>query len=455
MFASRILYCTCCLISTLSVGSLRTAEPQPGGDLGRALTPLFDAVGDRNFTISSKDCVRGISPSFPVALRRLRGKLALMEQNPECDLRITVLGNSMTAGHGFAGDEKHPNIGGDQRRYSNRLEYLLREARWPNVVVDNQGVIGGGTTRDRLLRPFSRGTLTMTDIFIVDYAISDAAPCCGWGSDDQVRSETERLISFLLQLPGSPAVVYLETFTSKEGTNGGYDCHRPDTEFPHYPVLRKAMIPTVSYYRSVCRTLDSDPNWGSNGNPHPKPEPTHENIGRLLAGYFLTDMQSAFPEFVKDQDHESLVVVDKDPRLACAVKPAFRLYADSDGAQGFPATTDAWSFYEDMPGRPGWIAPVGRTVDITFQVQVDKGKKLDLYIMVIVGHTKDFGAADCWLDDGAQNTTIDGWSSNPKSYYQDVQVGSALNGGTHLLHCSNKGHKFKIVGLTGCHHSVR
>jgi len=357
----------------------------------------------------------------------------------------------MTAGHGFAGDSDHPTIDGQQKRYSSRLEHFLRRATWPNVVVDNQGVIGGGTTRDRLVRPFPLETLSMTDIFIVDYAISDAAPCCGWKDDEEVHLETERLISFLLSLPGSPAVVYLETFTSSDSTNGGYDCHRPDTEFPHYPVLRKAMIPTVSYYRSVCSNLDSDPHWGSAKNPHPKPEPTHENIGRLLAGFFIAfKKQGVFPQMVKEDDHPALISIDNDPRLSCAVKPAFRLWADSDGPQGFPARTDAWSFYEDVPGRPGWIAPAGRTVDITFEVKVDPATNVDLYLMFVVTHDTEFGEATCSFADGAQNTTINGWSSNPKSYFQDMQVGSGLPGGTHLLRCSNLGHKFKIVGLTGC-----
>jgi len=70
------------LLGTFSAGGLLVVNPEPVDEFGGALTRLFDVADDRNFTISKEDCVRGISPNFPIALRRLHGKLALMSKKP-------------------------------------------------------------------------------------------------------------------------------------------------------------------------------------------------------------------------------------------------------------------------------------------------------------------------------------------------------------------------------------
>merc|ERR1719326_702694 len=111
---------------------------------------------------------------------------------------------------------------------------------------------------------------TIADVFIVDYALSDSPPCCGYKTFAEIANHTENMVRLLLALPAKPAVVYIETFTANELYS--QDCKHSSDEYPHAPVLRKYKVPTIDYNTAVCQNKSSDSFWD---DTHPSAVPTH------------------------------------------------------------------------------------------------------------------------------------------------------------------------------------
>lgn len=409
----------------------------------------YDIDDPRNYTISSKAFLAAAEPKFETAMGRLSRKLMKLAVDPDAHVKVTIVGNSMTAGHsGSQGPV------GQSRRWSTQLQRQMHQRGFPNFEVYNMARIGGTTTEFEL----NAWTEPVTsDIFLVDMAISDSPPCCGYKTFDEVTQVTDKLIRSLANMPNEPAVLYLETFT--DNSLFGYNCSGNGgdvTKFPHWPALRKHMVPTISYVSAICPTKTADAFWGE--EPHPGPVPHHENIGRVTAGYFLYWMEQFCENkatldnsWAVQREHPSATMdVSNDPTLMCMNNPLFLYQAEHKwplpSLESVVEETTSWKFYEDVSGRPGWIAPANERSNITFLLDFKTRARLNIqYVKSYEG----FGEMKCHIQDGYDITLNAVDTEGMHSYLAQDTLDTEFEG-VRRLTCSSDGKKFKIVGLRAC-----
>merc|ERR1719161_577008 len=118
------------------------------------------------------------------------------------------------------------------------------------------------------------------------------------------------------------------------------------------------------------------------------------------------------------------------------------------GKESFPVKSAGnWTFHEDVPGKPGWIAPKGSPKEIVFaDIPIEVGGLTIQYLQTY----ENIGTLTCVLEQKkteVKSMTLNGlWeervSETETSQFLDIPKG------TYDLRCKSDGSKFKLLGLS-------
>jgi len=356
-----------------------------------------------------------------------------------------------------------------QRAWPERLEDLFRRLRLP-VAVHN--LAQGGTTSKWALANMRalEGQLLKADVILVDYGINDLAQNSDFRPEEgsgeaAVKTFYRDLLQALLGLPQRPAVVDIETFL--EPASGLslvrsaaplWNCAQGNvTEYLHWSVNKELQVPTLSYADAVCHTgrtfwMREGQNVDEDGLQHPG-SLTHDILARIVRGALLVEMDAVCQDGAGGMDHPQDLVDKVGNHTKCLANPS-TFYQSLGGQAAFvPVSHDhhVWTFREDVPGKPGWIAgTTHRGGDISFSVETRSG-----WIQVeFLGTYENIGYVTVWLDDEApaevDSCTLDGFWPERTSQSRFALLRTGLAPGRHTLKLRSHGAKFKLLGVASC-----
>lgn len=403
---------------------------------------------------TSEGFVRGAAPLGQQGAR-LRWSAAAGKLLGGTPLKVVTLGGSMTFGEEAT------------RAWPARLEELFSELGY-GVHVTNRAV--PGTSSAYAVANFAalRADLEAADVVVVEYGINDLVGHPDFRQDEGqlgVLRSYRQLLLMLLGLPRRPAVVGLELFVTDDSTESGtVSCTRNITEHLHWRVNQELQLPTLSYTEAVCglgrtfwvATPDHDMPGNADmvdvGFPWHPGDMTHDVVARLVLWGFAQEMDGVCARGVAGGEH--LRSQDLDPWVQCLARPTTHLTSTMGGAAALVPVekdTSVWSFGEDVPGKPGWLAAAhGTPGDIAFPVRTAEG----LLQVEFLGTYEHIGSMTCWLDAGepsqGNSCRLDGLWRERVSMSRFAHMRTGLPPGQHILRCRSDGAKFKLLGLAAC-----
>jgi hypothetical protein len=384
-------------------------------------------------------------------------------------INVVVLGTSVTLG---------TRVGGVEGSAWPHVLGVLAQRANLSMNVTNMAAHAGSTFHYLSYLHDLVPQLLNADIVIVDVSVMDSTD-----NDPQrfkgIETSTDMLASSLLGFGG--AVVYLETFPYDQVDPGrprkeACDIATNMSNSPHWKPLQDLQVPVVSYPLAVCQ--HGEPYWDLHykfdGRIYGHPlEYTHELIAELLLGSFLQVTQQTTADIVETAPDTRETHIGSE----CALHPKMaQVHA-----------TNSWRYYEDIPGKPGWISK--SPGHITFSFGNDS---VDVIMLEYLKTYENIGNATCWLaNEPDQKIILDGlwhlhmsgtfilpirvrsgksieenhysqsvvagwdddilWTLTPERFPErnDVKV-NALQPFTTELECRSHGDKVKIVNVMGC-----
>jgi len=357
-------------------------------------------------------------------------------------LRIAVLGDSMSAGHGCLDEGEMranhswpppPDAAG--RTWSARLSELL------------EGLGLGPINMNNLAHPSLSAVFLQTHYYALEKVLSTVdLVLVAYSLDDinQDANSTINVVRTLRNLPQKPAVVFVETFDRRLP----FSCEEQNvTRMVHWPALVAERIPTVSYTEAFCprkrlpnvgapgaslfwegriwdaaTRSDHDP-WSEpsfrarakNDNSHPYCLPAHELLAQMVAALIV---EASTAEVCADAAEVDLIGVKSK---ACTTNAATKLdpfvvdgrgvlsvKERSAGQIDFPGFSPehAWELRMDRPGKPGWVARPGMGSYSTVIFPVKLGPQGRVVVQYLRSYAS-LGNATCRLE-GAPKTMEQG-----------------------------------------------
>merc|ERR1719487_776965 len=123
----------------------------------------------------------------------------------------------------------------------------------------------------------------------------------------------------------------------------------------HYRVSKKFGVPII-WLPEIERANGVDL-WGGSGHPHCEQQTIHV---KLIHNMFQETMKRVCMDGVQGADGILPVTMDESMQK-CITDPKVSAFA-AMGKNAFPVkSVGNWEFKEDVPGKPGWIAPSGES----------------------------------------------------------------------------------------------
>jgi len=360
----------------------------------------------------------------------------------ESPFTIAVLGGSITAGVRYKGTvngcEKESN-------WVSKLEQKMKLQFGSRVKIINLAQPGSnaGWVVSRWHASIHK-ELDPVDLIITEYNYNER-----FGSElrhsktlqkyASAFEENEQLLHMVLNLPKKPAFLY---FDLNGRTREGHAFDTADTSM-HWNVAKKFAIPLI-WFSSINREVEKVI-WGN--NVHPGCE-EHTVFARVVHGVFQRTMEDVCSYGVKGVDAplpESTTNLER----TCVTYPQFNAFSEM-GKNAFPVQSAGdWVFKEDVPGKPGWIAPDSGPSQIVFTGLPIKRGALQVEYLRTYEHV---GILECVLEkDNAQvkSFTLDGRWEECASLSTSSMVDN-IPEGIYDLKCQTDGNKFKLTGLLTC-----
>jgi len=365
-------------------------------------------------------------------------------------LRVLAYGSSVTHGTGCSENGR--------MKWTDKLQYLSHLAGSP-MALEIQNLARSGSTLASTIPEFGKIADAKIDLVVLDFSMNDNP---GYRGENHTQS-VEDVVAVLNSLPNKPAVLFLETLSFralKELSEGKQNvCNiqssHPDF-FPHWELLKRLGVPSVHFSEIACSADGSDVHANSNdGKPQLNYWPHDEEVNHPACGVHDTLAHLMF-QYLTSIKHEACTsgysgvlntvageVGDLTEMQQCMIRPLDRLTPND----GFPAeNSTGWTFYEDVPGKPGWIS-TGDATDIVFDVHLATGIATVEYLSSYAG----IGAVTCWIEGEDSSTHIDGHWNLAASLSNSATL-RASDGKCRAarMHCRGEGAKFKILSVTTC-----
>ena len=331
--------------------------------------------------------------------------------NRGATLQIGVIGGSMTSGSMNCHSMMHVPCQGQFKprglRWSDVLQKELSAVLPCRVKVVNRALSASPMSvalsvkvRESLVSPLDA-------IIIEDWTINDyyATPSnAGSHARGMVAAAMELLIRRSRSMPARPAFIHMESITRPQLAN----CSHAAIDDAHWPAAVHYGVPVVSFPRAICEAsrepsgklafpydtrfwragckgLDSvEPRHGPCA-VHPGPT-THRFYAQLLASLLLSHASVACAApLAKIQ-----MAVPLPPTLMPGpeldmMQGCLRTQSSVDASGGCGTQvaltgarlhlTGGWRCYEDVPGKPGWIANATQaTLEFTVRVNAHPGR---------------------------------------------------------------------------------
>jgi hypothetical protein len=392
------------------------------------------------------------SAFFPLghdgARMRLKSKLLMAESGQP--LKIVVLGGSMT--YGAQSDCK----------WSSVLAPMLKSSFQSTVQLVNLAKRGSASAT--ILTETDTIEKQDADIIIVDYTVNDGFMPNYVGTSNSWFNHTSTLVSLMLRMRSKPAVVYLETFTSR------FTCDDQLVDSPHWQALVNLDVPTISYRSALCMpkedemTTSYQNGWIADG-PHPAHPPcaVHEKVADLVYTFFenlLEEVRCCWQ--VSGRDHPPAALQEPFPEARCLHAPLTRLFSSylwedqyyvnettmMEYRERFPAINHSgWKLYADVEGKPGWVANATKQGEIQFKVKT--AKEAGSVILEYLTTYEGIGSAECRLDDG-EPQTLNGKVTAKASLGKIAVFNAVGRNEERTLTCRTNMEKFKILNVRSC-----
>lgn len=372
-------------------------------------------------------------------------------------MQILVLGGSFTAGQPPC-DRK--------RAWTVELERLLKSLVNPKIKVTNLAV-PGTTSMDSLQSwPKLVAAIKGSDLIIDEHNFNDSFE----GRPGDIKGAASGVVFNVLNMSHKPAFMHLDLPNwRKQEAELNKSVSDPKGS-AHFEVAKSFQTPLIWYVDAVKHsgTLGMDMLEHPRNFPerhHPKCFPAHENVASLVYGMMRLEMQEICDHDIMENDAPLPELGRSDPTVSCAIHHKFAAYPEM-GSQSFRVnSTNGWSFFEDVPGKPGWIAASGGVQrDIVFKLPVQRGVLIEF-----LRSYEGLGSATCQLESLSAGTRPQGtkltmhglWDqcasltqtmtlqieSTPQSITE--QKGEAKME-EYLLRCRSDGGKFKITSILSC-----
>lgn len=398
---------------------------------------------------------------------RLQQKLAEAAVNSR-PLKVFVFGTSFTAGRGC--DTRG-------RRWTDVLEQLSNLAGSPVAVeVLNQGM--PGATLRSLLPQLATWQDSPVDLIVFDSTMSDVEVQTeghGETTNLDIVQSVEDAVAMVGNFSQKPAVLFFETLSINAllelrlGKINVCQISRDPALSPHWEPLKRLRIPSVSFADAACALDGSNVTEPKNGIltywryahdiNHPTCD-THSLSAHLFMQYLGSMKHSACSPshwYLQTAASEVSEEVAKTAVLTetqqCVLHPLTYLSAD----KGFPANSSSgWRFFEDVTGKPGWIAVPQKlhfkgSRDIVFDVYLHSGIVMISYL----SSYKQTGSVTCWIEgeESQSRLEIDGhWEAQMSLSSTATLRGSAESCRAAQVRCrsAKADEKFKILSLSSC-----
>ena len=373
------------------------AEVAEWVDKQACMSPTHPLLRDEHLKLSPLRAIGSwLEPPSTAVLWRLRTLLAELDRNGT--IRVITYGGSMQAGEGCSSPSKKKWRCAYSQRFAEWLQVYYPGAR---ILPDNRA-IGGATSASGLPQLSGWAADTATTAVLLDFSVNDYYD----NSDSVNMCATEVWLRRFVEEPGVVPIL-MDTFP-------GFAHHPPGSAQPirdgklrlarHYgvPVLRyaslvpawytvdrnhtaeqfaarkTALLPYSPWWFILNRhLLDYNTSGSDFGHFRHVPWPTHQLIADVLSVAWLVWASSArrllpplrppksssldIPPSISDVQNATLQACKTLP-VVCKTPLSF--YGDrGPGMQVFDVNATVsndgnWSFYEDRPGKPGFIATV-------------------------------------------------------------------------------------------------
>jgi len=358
----------------------------------------------------------------------------LMSGSQTEKVRVVTLGGSITWGHGCQ----------TTQHWVKSLNKSLTSTYGSRVEVTN--LAQPATTGAHVIANFARkqlkDPLTEADVIIVEYQYNELF------TRDNIERQHDKLSFMLLNLPKKPAVLFFDLEGPPQYGRKwkGWGKLPPVEKSLHYNAAARFQIPIV-WFADVEREMGFTVDWLAPTHPNCA---AHEVFAKVVHDVFQSTMVNVCEHGVQGQDIV-LPHMENEAWNRCVENRALQAHA-LDGQKSFPVKSAGdWSFKEDVPGKPGWIASEGSKKEIVFTALPIKFGGLTIQYLQTY---ENAGAITCKLEQAGtarevKSMTLSGlWeecvSLESTSQFFDIPAGH------YDLRCQSDGGKFKLTGLQTC-----
>lgn len=358
--------------------------------------------------------------------------------NGNSEFAVVVLGGSITAGSGCAA----------KNNWVSELTKMLNSTYGSRVKVTN--LAKGGSNSWHVLGSWNshyyKEVFSAADLVISEYQYNEMFGL----SKNTITHVNGKLLDLVMGLPKKPAFLFLDL--------PGPPLHRGLLGEPrlgnfhaveqsrHYAVAKQFQVPLI-WITDLERQMGHSLNWNSEQTYHPDCT-AHTVFAKAVHDVLRQTMTRVCEKGVQGKDTQ-LPDMKNEVWKNCVKNPGLDAHA-SEGAKKFPVkSAGQWVFQEDVPGKPGWIAPSGSPTEIVFKdIKMQVGGLTFDYLQTY----QDAGSIKCALEKEqkkVKSITLNGlWqecaSLEMTSQFFDIPAG------TYDLRCQSDGGKFKLTGLQSC-----
>lgn len=358
-------------------------------------------------------------------------------------ITIALLGGSVSTGHGAipgVGPHQYGAIAFDNQWHQFVMRYL--RSTYQNVIFKN----GARPAVDSSYFAWCYTTYidTDADLVMIEMAVNDE-------NTETSAVASEELLRSILQLPNSPAVIYVDSFAlrTKSGRGGmtnGADAHDFLSNFYDVPQIsiRNPLLPELLRNASLAQPF-------FNGDGRHIAAPLHEMLGDMVVGYLqeehcrVVKNQPLGPELLRTENElwpgrSSLGIVPKLPTWAnwndqttYPVNPPLCKVAGSTMLPSKPTafTLTSWKD-EKFYWEGGWDSSTPDPV-VTFDIEVKPGALGEIAIGYLRSHQYNLGKAICSV--AGQSVTLDGTWKRKVSLAQTATIAQKLSPGMYEVKC--------------------
>lgn len=465
-------------------------------DLAVALAPMMNEWRQTNseMPLSAESISNASHHSYQENRYRLQKAVDKL-WNEKKGLNIVIFGGSLTAGVNcktawptklgqlFAAlsnsDIRHgePEASLVETYIDNMVEVQRISTRFGNINIANiANHAAAGTTTQHVLDQLAsfKDHMNHADIIINEYQFNENGGTIQQRRNGGNRSQMMEgsytpnaiFISHVMSLPNKPAFLFLDIpswFTPTESLK------QTSRSSIHYEVAKHFYVPLIWYPDAVRHAgklyLDYDDNKSGlpdgkvtiKGSQHPSCFPGHNLLASLVFGSILQEIQEVCKYGARGEDVDVSLSDKTKQMVACYAYPTTKATSE-DGIDEFHAkVTSGWKFFEDRPGKPGWIADGLQRQEILFQdIVIERG-----YIGIEYLKTyTPMGKAECFLEDAYGNqiamadANITSLKMDGRWQYRVSLTNNAflknVPKGTYNFRCQSYDGKFKITGLNAC-----